>query len=133
MSNDAGAALANEFTQLSFDLRNAFDQSTEYRSLQIHQLTMQWDDVVSPHISRLLLPPPFSDIQRAAEGGPAIIPLTSQKLAVTRVSDGHPTAESTLLALHAAVILREKEKPQIYFSSSTPTLATLIHARQQVS
>jgi len=39
---------------------------------------MQWDDVVTrirmlPDFSRFLLPPLFSDLQKAAEHGPVII------------------------------------------------------------
>ncbi|KIK35205.1 hypothetical protein CY34DRAFT_96529, partial [Suillus luteus UH-Slu-Lm8-n1] len=82
-ANHTGAALAEEFRQLSFHLRNAFDQSTEDQSPQIRQLTMEWDDVVSrirmlPDFSRFLLPPLFSDLQKAAEEGPVIIVNASQ-------------------------------------------------------
>ncbi|KAG2099614.1 uncharacterized protein F5147DRAFT_655798 [Suillus discolor] len=78
VSSDTGAALAEEFKWLSFRLHNAFDQPTEDQSPQIRQLTMQWDDVVSwictiPDFSRFLLPPLFSDLQKAAEGSPVII------------------------------------------------------------
>ncbi|KAG2738959.1 hypothetical protein P692DRAFT_20666675, partial [Suillus brevipes Sb2] len=83
MDHHTGAALAEEFRQLSFRLRNAFDQSTEDQSPQIRQLTIEWDDVVSrirmiPDFSRFLLPPLFSDLQKAAEEGPVIIVNASQ-------------------------------------------------------
>ncbi|KAG1730607.1 CHAT domain-containing protein [Suillus lakei] len=83
LSNDTSAVLAEEFNQLSFRLRNAFDKSTEDTSLQIRQLTVQFDDVVSrirmlPDFSRFLLPPLFSDLQKAAEEGPTIIVNASQ-------------------------------------------------------
>jgi CHAT domain-containing protein len=211
MARHAGAALAEEFKQLSFRLRNAFDQSTEDQSPQIRQLTMQWDDVVSrirmlPEFSRFLQPPRFSDLQKAAEEGPVIIVNASQyscdalivlsdqgpvhvpiDLTRTEVSElssefrslseqfgcadqqnklvgilrklWHdivdpvvqilrasnvrpgsriwwcPTAEFTLLPLHAAgPYERNRDNlSQIYISSYTPTLATLVHARRSVS
>ncbi|KAG1878122.1 TPR-like protein [Suillus subalutaceus] len=213
VSGDTGTALAEEFKRLSFHLRSVFDQSTEDQSLQIRQLTMQWDDIVSRirmlcGFSRFLLPPLFSDLQKAAEDGPVIILNASQyscdaliihstedpvhvPLDVTQAdvselssefqllaeqfgSSDHqhklvgvlrklwndivdpvvqalresnicpgsriwwcPTAEFTLLPLHAAGLYEKKKKKNnlshIYISSYTPTLATLIRARQRVS
>ncbi|KAG2123451.1 TPR-like protein [Suillus clintonianus] len=211
LSGDTGAALEKEFKQLSFGLRGAFDQSTEEQSPQIRQLTMQWNDVVSrirmqPDFSRFLLPPLFSDLQKAAAEGPviivnaseyscdALIVLSSQDpvhvpLDITRtevselssefqsiaeqfgcsdhqlklvgilrklwhhavdpvvqalrVSNVHPgsriwwcpTAEFTLLPLHAAGPYERKRDnlSQIYVSSYTPTLTTLVRARERVS
>ncbi|KAG1731689.1 CHAT domain-containing protein [Suillus lakei] len=211
LSSETCAALAEEFKQLSFGLRNAFDQSIEDPSPQLRQLTMQWDFLLSrirmlPDFSRFLLPPLFSDIQKAAEEGPVIIVNASQygcdaliifcaqdpvhvpldiirtevselscefqtlaeqfgssgvqhKLVsilrklwdyivdpvvqALRVSKVHhrsrirwcPTAEFTLLPLHAAGPYEKKKDnlSDIYISSYTPTLATLIRARQQVS
>jgi hypothetical protein len=83
MAHGTGVALAEEFKQLSFCLRNMLDQSTEDQSLQICQLAMQWDDVIScirmlPDFSWFLLPPLFSDIQKAAEEGPVIVVNASQ-------------------------------------------------------
>ncbi|KAG2129626.1 TPR-like protein [Suillus clintonianus] len=202
LSYDTGAALAEEFKQLSFRL---------HQSPQTRQLTMQWDDVVScirmlPDFSRFLLPPLFSDLQKAAEDGPVIIVNASQyscdalivhsaedpvrvplditqgevselssefqSLAEQFGSADHqhklvgilrklwncivhpvvqalmeskvqprsriwwcPTAEFTLLPLHAAGPY-EKNKDNlshIFISSYTPTLAALIRARQWVS
>ncbi|KAG1748187.1 CHAT domain-containing protein [Suillus lakei] len=211
LSNDTGAALAEEFKQLSFRLRNAFDQSTGDQSPQIRQLSMHCDDVVSrirmlPDFSRFLLPPLFSDLQKAAEDGPVIMVNASQygcdaliihsaedpvhvPLDITRAeaselasefrslaeqfgSSDHlhklvsilrklwhdivdpvvqalraskvhpgsriwwcPTAEFTLLPLHGAGPYERKRDnlSHIYISSYTPTLATLVRARQQVS
>ncbi|KAG1854580.1 CHAT domain-containing protein [Suillus subluteus] len=201
LPGDAGGALAEEFKQLSFRLRAAFDQSTEEQPPQIRQLTMQWNDVVSrirmlPDLSRFLLPPMFSDLQKAAEEGPVIIVNAShdqnpihvpidvtlaqiselssdfqsvaeqfgssdhqnelvdilrklwhdivdpvvQALRKSNVCPGSriwwcPTAEFTLLPLHAAgPYERERDNlSQIYISSYTPTLATLVRARQRVS
>ncbi|KAG2048564.1 hypothetical protein BDR06DRAFT_1024396 [Suillus hirtellus] len=209
-SGDIGAALAEEFKRLSFCLRSAFDQSTEDRSPQIRQLTMQWDGVITrirmlPDFSRFLLPPLFSDLQKAAEDGPVIIVNASQyscdaliihtaedpvhvplDITQTEVSElssefqslaeqfgssDHqlklvgilrklwknvvdpvvqalrklnvcpsgsriwwcPTAEFTLLPLHAAGPYEPKKKnlSDIYISSYTPTLTTLIRARKQ--
>jgi CHAT domain-containing protein len=211
LSGETGVALAEEFKRLSFHLRNAFDQSTAGQSLEIRQLTMQWDDVVSrirmlPDFSRFLLPPLFSDLQKAAEAGPVVIVNASRyscdaliilsgqdpvhvtlHVAQAEVSElssefqslaenfgcfdhihklAHilrklwdiivgpvvqvlkefevrpgsriwwcPTAEFTLLPLHAAGPY-EKHRDNlsdIYISSYTPTLVTLIRARQRVS
>ncbi|KAG1890405.1 CHAT domain-containing protein [Suillus subluteus] len=212
-AGDTGTALAEEFKRLSFRLRSMFDQSTEDQSLQKRQLTMQWDDIVSRirmlcGFSRFLLPPLFSDLQKAAEDGPVIILNASlygcdaliihstedpvhvpldvtqadvselssefQSLAEQFGSSDHqhklvgilrklwndivdpivqalresnicpgsriwwcPTAEFTLLPLHAAGLYEKKKKKNnlshIYISSYTPTLATLIRARQRVS
>ncbi|OAX38220.1 hypothetical protein K503DRAFT_850105 [Rhizopogon vinicolor AM-OR11-026] len=211
VSGDTGRSLAEEFEQLSFRFRNMFDASTGDRSPQIRQLTMQWDDVISriralPGFSRFLLPPMFSDLQKAAEAGPVIIVNVSQHscdaliilsaqdpvhipldIARTEVSElssefqslterggsSHdqlelqnivgvlrklwdrivgpivqalreiiqpgsriwwcPTAEFTLLPLHAAGPYEKKSNnlSHFYISSYTPTLAALIHARQQ--
>ncbi|KAG1847450.1 CHAT domain-containing protein [Suillus tomentosus] len=191
VSGDAATALAEEFRRLSFRLRNLFDQSTEDQSPQIRQLTMQWNDVISrirmlPDFSRFLLPPLFSDLQKAAEDGPVVIVNASQyrcdalivlsdqdpvhvpiDITQTEVSDLSsefqsltkqfgsldtqlklvsnirpgsriwwcPTAEFTLLPLHAAGAYEKKRDclSHIYISSYTPTLATLVRARRQVS
>ncbi|KAG1829956.1 TPR-like protein [Suillus variegatus] len=211
VSGDTATALAEEFRRLSFRLRNAFDQSTEDQSPQIRQLTIQWDDVVSrirmlPNFSRFLLPPLFSDLQKAAEDGPVVIVNASQyrcdalivlndqdpvhvpiditqtevsdlssefqslikefgssdtqlelvsilrklwhhivgpvvqALKVSNVRPGSriwwcPTAEFALLPLHAAGAYEKKRDSlsHIYISSYTPTLATLVRARRQVS
>ncbi|KAG1743848.1 TPR-like protein [Suillus lakei] len=211
LSGDTGAALAEEFNQLSSRLRSAFDQSTEDQSPQIRQLTIQWNDVISrirmlPDFPRFLLPPLFSDLQKAAQEGPVIIvnasqyscdaliilssqdpvhvpldvsqtevselssefqslseqfgssdhqhklvgilrklwhdivDLVVQALRVLNVHPGShiwwcPTAEFTLLPLHAAGPY-EKNRDNLsdtYISSYTPTLATLIRARQRIS
>ncbi|KAG0704098.1 CHAT domain-containing protein [Suillus ampliporus] len=83
VSSDIGTALATEFKELSFRLRHTFDQSTEDQSPQIRHLIMQWDAVVSRirmlhGFSGFLLPPLFSDLQKAAEEGPVIIVNASQ-------------------------------------------------------
>ncbi|KAG1908578.1 CHAT domain-containing protein [Suillus fuscotomentosus] len=203
ISGDARTAnLAEDFKRLSIRLRNAFDQS-EDQSPQIRQLTMQWDEVVSrirllPNFSRFLLPPLFSDLQKAAEDGPVIIVNASQHscdaliihsardpvhvplditqakvfelssqldpsdelelvgilrklwndvvnpivqaLRESEVRPGSriwwcPTAGFTPLPLHAAGPYEERKDnlSDIYISSYTPTLGTLVRARQQVS
>ncbi|KAG1743863.1 CHAT domain-containing protein [Suillus lakei] len=211
LSGDTGAALVEEFNQLSSHIRSVFDRSTEDQSPRIRQLTIQWNDVVSrirmlPDFSRFLLPPLFSDLQKAAQEGPVIIvnasqyscdaliilsgqdpvhvPLDVSETEVSelssefqslseqfgssdhrhklvgilrklwhdivdlvvqalRVSNVHPgsriwwcpTAEFTLLPLHAAGPYEKNRDnlSDIYISSYTPTLATLIRARQRVS
>ncbi|KAJ8593325.1 hypothetical protein M405DRAFT_786125 [Rhizopogon salebrosus TDB-379] len=77
-TSDTGAALATEFKQVSFRLRNMLDTSSEVQSPQLRQLTTQWEDIIShirmlPDFARFLLPPLFSDLQKAAEDGPIII------------------------------------------------------------
>ncbi|KAG2128448.1 CHAT domain-containing protein [Suillus cothurnatus] len=211
LPGDTGAVLVEEFKQLSSRLRAVFDRSTKDQSSQIRQLTIQWNDVLShihmfPDFSRFLLPPLFSDLQKAADEGPVIIVNASQyscdalivlrdqdpvhipiditqtyvselsiefqsvaeqfgcsdqqnklvgilrklwhhivepvvqALRLLNVPPGSriwwcPTAEFTLLPLHAAgPYERERDNlPQIYISSYTPTLATLVRARQRVS
>ncbi|KAG1875793.1 TPR-like protein [Suillus subluteus] len=211
VSSHTGTALAEEFKRLSFRLHNVFDQSTGDQSPQIRQLTMQWDDIVSRirmlhGFSRFLLPPLFSDLQKAAEDGPVIILNASQygcdaliihstedpvhvsldttQAEVSELSSKFqslagmfgssdrqytlvrilrklwdhvvqpiiqslekskipprsriwwcPTAEFTLLPIHAAGPYEENKDnlSDIYISSYTPTLATLIRARKQVS
>ncbi|KAG2036992.1 CHAT domain-containing protein [Suillus americanus] len=210
-SGDIGIALAEEFKRLSVRPHNTFDQSTDDQSPRTRQLTMQWTDVVTrirmlSGFSRFLLPPLFSDLQKAAEDGPVIIlnasqyscdaliihstgdpihaPLDITQAAVselssefqslaeqfgssdyrdelisilrklwavivgpvvqvlreTKVNPGSriwwcPTAEFTLLPLHAAGPYKKKRQnlSDIYISSYTPTLATLIRARQRAS
>ncbi|KAG1874125.1 hypothetical protein C8R48DRAFT_831282 [Suillus tomentosus] len=168
ISGDAGTVLAEEFKRLSFRLRNAFDHCLAHSP--------------APNFSRFLLPPLFSDLQKAAEDGPVIIVNASQHscdaliihgagdpvhvplditqsklvsilrklwndvidpvvqaLRESEVCPGSriwwcPTAEFTLLPLHAAGPYEERKDnlPDVYISSYTPTLATLVRARQQV-
>ncbi|KAJ8589465.1 hypothetical protein M405DRAFT_767709 [Rhizopogon salebrosus TDB-379] len=81
-SGDIGKALAAEFKEVSLHLR-AMLESSEDKTSQIGQLTLQRDDVISrirmlPDFSRFLLPPLFSDLQQAAEDGPVIVVNSSQ-------------------------------------------------------
>ncbi|OAX44469.1 hypothetical protein K503DRAFT_764886 [Rhizopogon vinicolor AM-OR11-026] len=204
-------ALVLEFKELSFHLRNVLEGSTE-DTAQIRKLTVQRDNVISrirmlPGYSRFLLPPLFSDLQKAAEGGPVIIVNASQyscdaliilsaqdpvhlRLDISRAEVSEwstelqsitkdagssddclernkivgilrelwqhiiapivkalkglirphsriwwcPTAEFTLLPLHAAgsYVKSGDNLSYFYISSYTPTLAALIRARQQV-
>ncbi|KAG2113266.1 CHAT domain-containing protein [Suillus cothurnatus] len=83
LPGDTGAVLVEEFKQLSSRLRAVFDRSTEDQSSKIRQLTIQWNDVLSrihmfPDFSWFLLPPLFSDLQKAADEGPVIIVNASQ-------------------------------------------------------
>ncbi|KAG1741659.1 TPR-like protein [Suillus lakei] len=212
-SSATGKALAEEFKKLSLSLRDVFHALTEDQSSQNRQLTTQWADVVCrirqlPDFSRFLLPPLFSDLQKAAEYGPVIIvngskygcdaliitrdqdpiliPLDTSLAEVSELSsefqslidrvgcsdhrlESHkivgilrklwtrivgpvvrvleelidpgsriwwcPTAEFTLLPLHAAGPYAKKchNLSHFYVSSYTPTLAALIRARQRVS
>ncbi|KAJ8587658.1 hypothetical protein M405DRAFT_843023, partial [Rhizopogon salebrosus TDB-379] len=77
-SGDMGNALAVEFKEASLHLHAMLEISSEDKTSQIRQLTMQRDDVISrirmlPDFSRFLLPPLFSDLRHAAEDGPVII------------------------------------------------------------
>ncbi|OAX35455.1 TPR-like protein [Rhizopogon vinicolor AM-OR11-026] len=81
-SGDMGRALVVEFKELSFQFRNVLEGSTD-DTTQIRKLTVQRDDVISrirmlPGFSRFLLPPLFSDLQKAAQDGPVIIVNASQ-------------------------------------------------------
>ncbi|KAG2355830.1 CHAT domain-containing protein [Suillus spraguei] len=185
VARNTGTALAEEFKQLSFGLRKVFDQSAEDHSPQICQLNMQWDDVVSrirmlPDFSRFLLPPLFSDRQKASQEGPIIITNASQyscdalivlsdqdpvhvPIDITRsgVSElssefqsvaeqfgcsdrqnklvgilrklWHDIVDPVVEALTGPYERGRDNLSQIYISSYTPTLATLIRARKQVS
>ncbi|KAG1812096.1 CHAT domain-containing protein [Suillus subaureus] len=199
-SGDTGEALAEEFKQLSFRIckaLDALDVSLEDQFSQIRELIIQWDGIISrirmlPDFARFLLPPLFSDLQKAGEDGPvvivnasryscdALIILSSQdpvhvSLDITQAevsestsafqfltshagTSDHktelckivmlrkfiprgsriwwcPTAEFTLLPLHAAGPYEPKNHnfSHFYVSSYTPTLATLIRARRQGS
>ncbi|KAJ8589462.1 hypothetical protein M405DRAFT_791655 [Rhizopogon salebrosus TDB-379] len=77
-SGDIGKALVAQFRDVSLHLRAMLEVSSEDKTYQIGQLTVQRDDVISrirmlPDFSRFLLPPLFSDLQQAAEDGPVII------------------------------------------------------------
>ncbi|KAF8437625.1 CHAT domain-containing protein [Boletus edulis BED1] len=74
---DTGERLAEKFKELASPLRHASQHD------QAWNLNAQLQDVVSairglPGLSRFLLPPLFSDLQRAASGGPVIIVNASQ-------------------------------------------------------
>ncbi|KAG2113242.1 CHAT domain-containing protein [Suillus cothurnatus] len=83
LPSDTGAVLVEEFKQLSSRLRAVFDWSTKDQSSQIRQVTIQWNDVLSRihmllDFSRFLLPPLFSNLQKATNEGPVIIVNASQ-------------------------------------------------------
>ncbi|KAG0701481.1 hypothetical protein DFH29DRAFT_1069644 [Suillus ampliporus] len=85
-SGDTSKALAQEFKQLSSRLRKVLgelDVSPEEQSSHIRKLTVKWHGIISricmvPSFFRFLLPPLFSDLQKAAEDGPVIIVNASQ-------------------------------------------------------
>jgi CHAT domain-containing protein len=100
--------LSTEFQSLSKEF-GSFD--TQHKLVRI--LRKLWHDIVDPIV---------------------------QALGASNVHPGSriwwcPTAEFTLLPLHAAGPYEKKRDslPHIYISSYTPTLATLVRARQQVS
>ncbi|KAG2125684.1 CHAT domain-containing protein [Suillus clintonianus] len=76
LSNDTGAALAEEFKG-SISANLATDHAWEEVILRIRML---------PDFSQFLLPPLFSDLQKAAEGGPVIISSMQASMAVTPLS-----------------------------------------------
>ena len=206
-SGPAGKALADEFTRLTSLIRNALDLPGADQHDRVCSLNLELQRVVLgvrelPGLSRFLLPLPFSDLQRAADGGPVIvvnaskyssdalvifsdrdpihIPLSISKEDVGKLSSRLrtltmrakktdmtrelgvflrdlwrdiispvvdfllttcprgsriwwcPTAEISLLPLHAAGPYRKGEKnlSDHYISSYTPTLTALIRARR---
>ncbi|KAG1828248.1 hypothetical protein EV424DRAFT_1344956 [Suillus variegatus] len=156
VSGDMGTALAEEFKRLNFCLRSVFDKSTEDRSPQIRQLTMQWDDVITlirmlPEFSRFLLPSLSSDLQKAAEDGPVIIVNANRYICDALIIHSAENPVHVSLGITQAEVsefsfefrsLAEQFEPyekkrdnlsDIDIFSYTPTLATLVRVRQQVS
>ena len=79
----AGEKLADEFTRLAALIRNAVNSSGADQHEQVCHLNLEMQRVVTnirglPGLSRFLLPSLFSDLQRAAGGGPVIIVNTSE-------------------------------------------------------
>ena len=77
-SGPAGKTLADQFAQLSSLIRDALDSSGTDQHDRVCHLNVELQKVVIdirklPGLSRFLLPLPFSDLQRAASGGPVII------------------------------------------------------------
>ena len=208
VSGSEGKMLAEEFMRLTALIRNVLDSPSTDQHDRVCGLNLELQTVVSnirrlPGHSRFLLPSLFSDLQRAASGGPVIIvnaskyscdalvvfvdrdpihiPLSVSKDDVRDLSSklgtltlrakrsdvtrdlglflrelwDHvvspivhslrttcptqsriwwcPTAEFSLLPLHAAGPYRKGQQnlSALYISSYTPTLSTLIRARQR--
>ena len=77
-SGPAGKVSADEFTHLTSLIRNSLDSPGAGQHDEVYHLNSELRRVVSnirklPGLSRFLLPPSFSDLQRAASGGPIII------------------------------------------------------------
>ena len=77
-SGAAGKKLADEFTQLALLIRNALKAPGADQHERVCGLNLKMQRVVAnarelPGLSRFLLPSLFSDLQRAACGGPVII------------------------------------------------------------
>jgi CHAT domain-containing protein/tetratricopeptide (TPR) repeat protein len=77
-SGPAGKTLADEFAQLALLIRNAFNSPGADQHERVCRLNLEMQRVVTnirtlPGLSRFLLPLLFSDLQRAASGGPVII------------------------------------------------------------
>ena len=202
-----GKALADKFTQLALDIHNTLNMPGPDQHEQLWQLNLKLQQVVTdiralPSLSHFLLPTLFSDLQRAALGGPVIIVNASKHscdaliividrdpvhIALQITQDGVrglstelrtltkrakredmkrelacflrkiwdqivapivdflqttlpsgsriwwcPTAEFSLLPLHAAGPFRtgQRKLADLYISSYTPTLTSLIRARQ---
>ncbi|KAF8122050.1 TPR-like protein [Boletus edulis] len=73
-----GKKLADEFTHLSSRVRNVLDSPGGDQHERLCHLSIEMQKVVTnirklPALSCFLLPPLFSDLQRAASGGPVII------------------------------------------------------------
>ncbi|KAG6369248.1 hypothetical protein JVT61DRAFT_15554 [Boletus reticuloceps] len=70
--------LADDFTRLAFLIRNTLDSPGGDQHEELYRLNLELQRVVTnirqlPGLSRFLLPSVFSDLQRAADGGPVII------------------------------------------------------------
>ena len=77
-SGPAGKTLADEFTGLALLIRNALNSPGANQHERVCRLNLGMQRVVTdvrklPGLSRFLLPLLFSDLQRAASGGPVII------------------------------------------------------------
>ncbi|KAI9569320.1 hypothetical protein HD554DRAFT_2038263 [Boletus coccyginus] len=78
MSSPAGKKLADEFTRLALLIRNALNSPGADQHERLCHLNLDMERVVTnvrelPGLSRFLLPSLFSDLRRAASGGPVII------------------------------------------------------------
>ena len=78
-----GKTLADEFTRLASLIRNTLHSAGTDQHEQLFRLNLEMQRVVTnihalPGLSRFLLPSLFSDLQRAASGGPVIIVNASQ-------------------------------------------------------
>jgi CHAT domain-containing protein/tetratricopeptide (TPR) repeat protein len=208
VSGSAGKSLADRLTRLSLLIRNALNSLGADQHERVCRLNFKMQRVVTnirelPGLSRFLLPLLFSDLQRAASGGPVIIVNASKyscnalivfldrdpvhiPLQITQEDVRHlskelhaltvrakradvtrelasilreiwdeivspivdhlqkthpsqsriwwcPTAEFSVFPLHAAGPYRKGRQnlPDIYISSYTPTLTTLIRARRR--
>ena len=77
-SGRAGKMLADEFTRLALHIRNALNSPGADQHERLCHLNFEMRRVVTnirelPGLSRFLLPLLFSDLQRAASGGPVVI------------------------------------------------------------
>ncbi|KAG0698782.1 CHAT domain-containing protein [Suillus ampliporus] len=160
-SGDTGAALAEEFKRLSFRLPEdgpvIIVNASQYGCDALIILSAQAPVHVPLDISRTEVSELSSEFHSLAGGfgsssdpsdlvsilrnlWDCIVDPVVQALRESKVKRGSriwwcPTAEFTLLPIHAAGPYERKRDnlSQIYISSYTPTLATLIRARQQVS
>jgi CHAT domain-containing protein len=207
VTGPAGKTLADEFTRLASLIRNTLNSAGADQHERLCRLNLEMQRVVTnirelPGLSRFLLPSLFSDLQRAASGGPVIIVNASKYscdalvvlldrdpvhipmqitqenvrelstelrtltvratrtdmtreiasflrklwdqivspivdvLQTTHPSRSRiwwcPTAEFSVLPLHAAGPYRKGQRnlPDLYISSYTPTLTALIRARR---
>ena len=78
VSGSEGKSLAGEYTRLSLLIRNALNSPGPDQHERVCRLNLKMERVVTnirelPGLSRFLLPLLFSDLQRAASGGPVII------------------------------------------------------------
>ena len=207
VAGPTGRNLADEFTRLATLIHNTLNSYNSDQHERVCHLNFELQRIVAnirelPGLPRFLLPSLFSDLQRAASGGPVIIVNASQyscdalvvlldrdpvhiPLHITRESVRNlttelrtltlcatradvtrdlasflrkiwdeivspivsclqtihpfqsriwwcPTAEFSVLPLHAAGPYRKGQRnlPNLYISSYTPTLTALVHARR---
>ncbi|KAI9567996.1 CHAT domain-containing protein [Boletus coccyginus] len=82
-SGPAGKSLADDYTRVALLIRNALNSPSPNQHERVCHLNVAMQKIVTnvralPGLSRLLLPPLFSDLQHAASEGPVVIENASE-------------------------------------------------------